>query len=366
MNWTCSVACDYVAETGLLGEGPLRAEEVGDGNLNFVFRVWRHHDPERSLIVKQAPPYIKVLGPEYCLTQHRVTIEARAMVIYDRLAPGSVPRPLHFDADAHVLLMEDLRGYRILRHALIAGQIEPKVAASVGAFMATMHRATLAETVSPEERERYQQDFHNPDMQGITSDYVFTKPFRQDPTNRHTEGLDRIVDDVRADSELLAEIRRLRGRFNEAREGLVHGDLHTGSVMVNGQGARVIDAEFAFYGPIAFDVGALVANYLLAWYAHAGHDRMALMQCIEDCWRAYREKFKRPSRLPAIWREALQFAGVKMLRRILGAAHVEDIESIEDDARRCAVETQAIACGRVLIADPPSTESLPQTVREFA
>ena len=33
---------------------------------------------------------------------------------------------------------------------------------------------------------------------------------------------------------------------------------------------RVIDPEFAFYGPIGFDVGALLANYLIAYLAQPG------------------------------------------------------------------------------------------------
>ena len=87
MDWTCSRACDYVAGTGLLGAVPLTASAIGDGNLNFVFRVMCRDHPERSVILKQAPPYIKVLGPDYPLTQNRLAIEARLMAIYHELAP---------------------------------------------------------------------------------------------------------------------------------------------------------------------------------------------------------------------------------------------------------------------------------------
>ena len=33
----------------------------------------------------------------------------------------------------------------------------------------------------------------------------------------------------------------------------------------------VIDPEFAFYGPMAFDVGKILANLLLAFFACDGH-----------------------------------------------------------------------------------------------
>ena len=47
-------------------------------------------------------------------------------------------------------------------------------------------------------------------------------------------------------------------------EALIHGDLHTGSVMVGGGRAAAIDPEFAFYGPVGFDLGALWANAAIA------------------------------------------------------------------------------------------------------
>lgn len=364
MEWNSERVCDYVARSGLLGEGELSAVEVVGGNLNIVFCVWSAEDRNRSLVFKHAPPYIKVLGPGYPLTQHRSAIEARAMTLFHELVPGSVPKPFRYDLDTHVLLMEDLLGYRILRDALLDGDIRPTVAASVGSFIGTVHRATLADKLPASELQELRQDFHNPDMRAITNDYVFTKPFQQDPTNRNTAGLDTLAEEVRCDQALLAEISRLRARFNEAQEGVVHGDLHTGSVMVGEQDARVIDGEFAFFGPVAFDMGALIANYLLAWHAQSGENQDKLLHSIEDCWHAYSQAMDLPERLQAIWREAVQFAGVKMLRRILGAAHVKDLECIADITQRAAVETQAIGCARELILSPPAAGELAEVVSQ--
>lgn len=362
MEWTSRRARDYVAQTGLLGEGvDVTADEIGDGNLNVVFRV-RRADGQRSVILKQAPAYIKVLGPEYPLTQQRLAVEARAMALFHELAPGSVPEPLRYDADEHVLLMEDLSGYRILRRSLMAGEIEPAVAAVVGRSAAAIHLGTLAEHAPPAAVDRARRQLDNPDMRGITAEYVFTRPFRDDPTNRHTEGLDDVVAEIRRDDALVGQIDDLRQRFVGEGEAAVHGDLHTGSVMARGPRARMIDLEFAFFGPIAFDVGALVANYLLAWHAQPAARGPALLGCVEACWRAYRETFVAGvgavDRAETLWHEAVRFAGVKMMRRILGAAHVEDIESIADVAERRAVERRALACGRRLVVQPPAIDDL--------
>lgn len=60
-------------------------------------------------------------------------------------------------------------------------------------------------------------------------------------------------------------------RFSERAQALIHADLHTSSVMVTPQSTYVIDPEFGFYGPMGFDVGALIGNLILAYYAQDGH-----------------------------------------------------------------------------------------------
>ena len=60
-------------------------------------------------------------------------------------------------------------------------------------------------------------------------------------------------------------------RFCERAQALIHGDLHTGSVMVTRESTQVIDPEFAFYGPMGFDIGAFLGNLILAFFAQDGH-----------------------------------------------------------------------------------------------
>ncbi|KAL2521173.1 Methylthioribose kinase-like [Forsythia ovata] len=60
-------------------------------------------------------------------------------------------------------------------------------------------------------------------------------------------------------------------RFCEKAQALLHGDLHTGCVMVTGESTQVIDLEFGFYGPMGFDIGAFIGNSILAYFAQNGH-----------------------------------------------------------------------------------------------
>lgn len=63
------------------------------------------------------------------------------------------------------------------------------------------------------------------------------------------------------------------------------------------------------------------------------------------------------------------FAGMKMIRRVVGVAHVEDLEGIGDRTVRVACEKHAIALGRRLVlASGSSDETLasPESVCTLA
>jgi 5-methylthioribose kinase len=54
-------------------------QEINDGNMNFAFVVTNKLDTNQSVFVKQAPPYIKVLGEDWPLTRQRMTAEINAL-----------------------------------------------------------------------------------------------------------------------------------------------------------------------------------------------------------------------------------------------------------------------------------------------
>ena len=335
----------------------LNAEEIGDGNLNFVYRVFNTARPEHSLVLKQAPPYIKILGPDYPLPPDRLTYEARALKVYNRLTSGAVPALYYFDEDNAVIVMEDFRNYRLLRDELITGQVSYTVSEQVGGFMGTVHSQTHVQNLNRAAEDRYRENFANTVMQTITADYVFTFPFIEHETNFYTEGLEADVKRLKTDAVFLQQARNLKTKFLTAQHGLTHGDLHTGSIMVKDNSAKVIDAEFAFYGPVAFDVGLYWANYLLSYFSHAGNAdvQFALKTAICKMWDSYTTEFKmgdasqETAVLQDIFHESVGFAGMEMLRRLIGAAHVKDIERIVDVKRKLIVETSALEFGRIIV-----------------
>ena len=338
-------------------ETKLRIEEIGDGNLNTVYRVSDAVNPERSIVLKHAPPYIKILGPEYPLSIERLTYESRALDIYNQFASGTVPELYDFDAESAVVAMEDLRDAQVLRADLIAGSVDIAIAEQIGRFMGTVHSYTYVKNLDSTTAQHYRQQFANTTMQSITADYVFTFPYTEHETNFWTPGLEPDVQRVKVDTDFLQQADDLKQVFLTTQQAVTHGDLHTGSVLVQNNTAKVIDAEFAFYGPVGFDIGLYWANYLLSYFSHQDTSdvQSSLKAAIAETWHTYTLEFKtvdealKEQTLQQIFHEAVGFAGLEMLRRLIGAAHVKDIERITDVSRKLRVERAALQFGLTLV-----------------
>jgi 5-methylthioribose kinase len=363
--------CSRHAEIGIFEpDTEFRIEEIGDGNLNTVYRVSDTARPECSIVLKYAPPYIKVLGPDYPLSTERLTYESRALDVYNRLVSGTSPARYNFDAEAAVIAMEDLRNARVLRADLIAGTVDIAIAEQIGRFMGIVHSQTYVDNVDRETAQHYKRQFANTTMQSITADYVFTFPYTEHETNFWTPGLASDVQQLKTDTDFLRQAAHLKQIFLTAQQGVTHGDLHTGSVLLQNDTAKVIDAEFAFYGPVGFDLGLYWANYLLSYFSHQDtlSVQSALKTAIRQTWRTYTAEFKMvDARLKArtlqnIFHDAVGFAGLEMLRRLIGAAHVKDIEDIVDISRKLRVERAALRFGRTLVKQHHSFQDVAAVV----
>ena len=371
MELTLATLQDYLrrkrTEIGVFeSDAEFHIEEIGDGNLNAVYRVSDTTHPEHSLVLKHAPPYIKILGPDYPLSVERLTYESRALDVYNRLVRGKVPVQYSFDAEMAVIAMEDLQDARVLRDDLIAGTVDIAIPEQIGRFMAVVHSQTYLDNLDSGTAQRCKEQFANTTMQSITADYVFTFPYTDHETNFWTPGLAPDVQQLKTDTDFLGRAAHLKQVFLTAQQGITHGDLHTGSVLIQGDTAKVIDAEFAFYGPIGFDLGLFWANYLLSYFSHQDTLRVqsALKTAIVQTWHAYIAEFKmidadlRMETLQNVFHDAVGFAGLEMLRRLIGAAHVKDIEGIVNTSRKLSVERAALQFGTTLVKNPQSFQDV--------
>jgi 5-methylthioribose kinase len=338
-----------------LGAEAESAEEVGDGNLNLVFRV---RGGGRRAVVKQALPYLRLAGDAWPLTTDRARIEAEALDLEDRLAPGRVPRLIHYDPDMFAIVMEDLDGYDVLRYGMIAEKDYPFAFAHIAEFAARTLLGTSDILMGAADRKALALRFHNPELCAITEDLVFTSPYITSESNRIDDALEPYAARLRENAAVRREAARLRFLFKTSAQAIVHGDLHTGSVMATSQDTRVIDPEFAYPGPMAFDTGKMLGNLAMSFIGHRtlGHNGYSsrVASWAVQFWDTFVEEVRRlwPDTEP--WREAFlaelladsaRFAGAVMCRRTVGLAGVADVRGIDDPAARLSAQRDCIAGG---------------------
>ena len=166
--------------------------------------------------------------------------------------------------------MEDLSDHAVWRTALNQGEHHEGVAGDLGSLVARVAFGTSIFGMGAEEQKLALARSVNPELSAITEDLVFSEPYVDAGRNRVLAVNQKDADDLAADEGMVREIGWLKWQFMTQAEALLHGDLHTGSVMVKAaavgaeRSTKVIDSEFAFYGPIGFDIGALWGNYLIA------------------------------------------------------------------------------------------------------
>lgn len=364
--------------------GQWRVEEVGDGNLNLVFMV---RGPGGGVAVKQALPYVRLVGESWPLPLSRAHYEYLALSQQARHAPGRVPEVYHYDQGLALLVMELLEPHIIMRRGMIQGIEYPRFVEHISEFIArTLFFSSDLYLTAAEKKAAVARFAGNTALCKITEDLIFTEPYMIAENNRWTSPqLDDEARRVREDRELKIGISELKLAFMGNTQALIHGDLHTGSLMVTAEDTRVIDPEFAFYGPMGFDIGAVLANLLLNYFSQDGHatpedPREDYQEWVLDqvvgVWQRVTSRFLElwnqhhrgdaypeglfgddPAALGAaqerylatLFSDSLGFAGAKMIRRLLGLAHNIDLEWIADADRRAACERRGLRLGRELI-----------------
>ena len=335
-------------------------KEVGDGNLNLVFIVKDKNG--KGIVLKQALPYVRLVGPSWPMAPDRARIEYQTTEIHSKAASHLVPKLYHYDPDRYIIAMEDLSDHTVWRTRLNAGEQNHGAATSIGEYVA---KTTFATSIFGQGATNHYNDLGraaNPELCLITEDLIFTEPYF--PADRNSYLPENEVDakSIIDDKFMVLEMGKLKYKFMTATEALIHGDLHTGSIMVksdaNGKeiSTRAFDSEFAFYGPIGFDIGAVFANFYIALARAIALGRTDHQKFVKNLpnefWNSFEKNFRAlwPMRvdkrvysdelfeeLIKQWKvDALGFAAAKMTRRIVGLAKTSDIETLEPAQREGA------------------------------
>jgi 5-methylthioribose kinase len=382
-------AVEYVRNSTLAdrlfkGMNDLKASSLPEGNVNLIFRVFSESDPiHKSVILKQALPFAWRY-PDFKMPQERARIEYEMLTLENKYCPGLAPVIYQFDEEMFTNAMEDLNQHIIMRYGLVKQIRYPKFAEHIGIFLARTLFYTSDFYLPSAEKKAMLKRFINPVMCRVTEDLVFTQPYKPHANNHWTKPLTPHVQQLYADDALYTEMLALKEKFMANAEALIHGDLHTGSIMVNENETKVIDPEFGYFGPMGFDIGAVLGNLLLSYASQGYHAsdssvresfRQWLLETIVSVWEHFESEFRllwETKRLKEEWasqgmldktiqsllQDTAGFGAAKAMRRILGLAHVPDLEMIPDESARAVCESLALNAAQSWVMNRHEVKSI--------
>lgn len=393
-TFTAQDAVEYARQFGGLDDPSslVEAQEVGDGNLNLVFKIFDSAGVSR-IVVKQALPYVRCVGESWPLTLDRARLEAQNLVEHYQHSPQHTVKIHHFDPELAVMVMEDLSSHRIWRGELIRNNYYPQAARQLGEYLAHTLFHTSDFYLHPHEKKAQVAKFINPEMCEITEDLFFNDPYQIHARNSYPAELENDVAALRDDAQLKIAVASSSTAFLARRSPAARRHSQRFDFVADGS-LKAIDAEFGYFGPIGFDVGTAIGNLLLNFCGLPGHlgirdaaaAREQRLTDIQELWNTFAERFQvlenekaRDAALSApgyasaflkkVWHDAIGFCGTELIRRSVGLSHVADIDTIQDEAMRHECLRHAISLGKALIviADRiDSAEELVARVRQYS
>ena len=378
----------------------LDIREIGDGNLNYVYLVKNKEKPNESVALKQAVPFLRIVGESWPLPKERMTIEIKALLKASEWCPQNVPEIFFYSHEMSLVVMKDLSSHGVLRGQMIEGMYFPKLADHISTYLAQNLFHTSDLFLDHREKKEMVREFINIDLCKITEDFVFTHPYEQNETNVYNPELkESDIKSIQEDSNLKISVAEMKKKFMTEAQALIHGDLHTGSIMASEEETFVIDPEFAFVGPMGFDLGAIIGNLLMSYFSHEyrqpllGREpyqyRKWLLETIESLWSEFVNKFEhlwinyqnssgdlywdydfgvehfknqREKYILDLLQDSIGFAACKMMRRILGLAKVADIADITDLKERARIENITLQVGKKMVTERKKFRSISEVI----
>ncbi len=146
-------------------------------------------------------------------------------------APQHTVKIHHFDPELAVMVMEDLSDHRIWRGELINNVYYPQAASQLGEYLAQALFHTSDFYLHPHEKR-----LRSPGLSirrcAKSPKTCFQRPVPVHERNNYPAELEVEVAALRDDASLRLAVASLKHRFFSHAEALLHGDIHSGSILL--------------------------------------------------------------------------------------------------------------------------------------
>jgi tRNA A-37 threonylcarbamoyl transferase component Bud32 len=226
----------FALDRGLLADGEQVTLTALAGGVSCD--LWKVETPARTICVKLALARLKVAG-EWLAPVTRNHVECDWLRYAAAVCPGQVPAVLADDPDGGLFAMEYLPPdqYPLWKSRLLAGEVDERAAAGVGALIGRLHARSAADHSVP---ARFATDDN--------FEALRIGPYLRATAARHPDVADRFD--------------HLARQTVSNRLAVVHGDVSPKNILLGPYGPVLLDAECAWFGDPAFDV-AFCLNHLL-------------------------------------------------------------------------------------------------------
>jgi tRNA A-37 threonylcarbamoyl transferase component Bud32 len=201
--------------------------------------IWRVELARGPLCIKRALAQLKVAATWHAPIERNAS-EVGWIEVARKIVPGCAPKILGHDRDAGLFAMEffDPGKYPLWKNELRDGRVDHTIAAAVGDTLGRIHAATAGDS---DLARRFANDTIFRDIR--------LEPYFGAAGRAHPD---------RADA--LAALATVTA---QTKHVLVHGDISPKNILLGPNGPVFLDAECAWYGDPAFDLGFCLNHLLL-------------------------------------------------------------------------------------------------------
>ncbi len=305
-DWNLEDASNYLKSIGL-DEVVESISKAGDGNMNCTQRL--KTSTKKSYIIKQSSSFCEKY-PEVAAPITRLREE---VLFYDlaRTNPEIkkvTPEKISFDEENFLFLMEDLGQGKDFSYLYEGSEkISKKDLKEIASILSSIHNTKIEEGIF----------FENMEMRKLNHAHMYDIPLKIDNGLNLDEicpGLNSLKLKLVNNLDYTKKVEQLGQLYLSKGETLLHGDYYPNSWLKCNNKIFIIDPEFGFQGVKEFDIGVAIAHLYLSNHCQEN---------VDSFLGSYTSNFDK--------KLSLEFAGVEIMRRLLGYAQLP----IKKDLKYC-------------------------------
>lgn len=323
---------DFLCSLGISEE--IIITEIRKGKVNHVFKVT---DLKQgiSFIIKKSEnqlaglklPIIKGIN----ISTVRNHNEAKSMQYISRnISDKYVPKVITVNEKESFFVMEFLEGYEDIRDILLNMKVPKDFSKILSNILADIYIKTANVTDKT-------IGIENRCMIDILIMLLIKAPYEISMVKANKELVDvEFFINALKSKELLPYVIELSYKLKNCRQVLLNGDLHLGSIFCKETNYKIYDYEFAFKGPIGYEIGKIIAHIILAYYyAYSRKNYMManeLLCHIIIFFNKMTEKIEAIGSfdISDIKEDIIKFCGLELISRITGILQLKYITTIRD------------------------------------